>query len=335
MTTATPAPLAFDGVLFFPVTPFDGRDRVERDLLAEHVASRLEYAPGGVFPACGTGEFHALGAAEVAEVVRTTVATVGGRVPVIAGTGGPLGHARELARSAAEAGADGLLLLPPYLVGGAAGGLVAWVEAVAEASDLPVVVYHRATARYTPEAIAHLAENPKVVGFKDGIGDIGLAQQIVLAAEATGRDLAFFNGLLTAELSQGAYRGIGIPLYSSAAFAMIPEIAALHYRAYVDGDEVLRLRLLREFYAPLVELRDETPGFGVSLVKAGLRLRGLPVGPVRPPLVDPSSEQEARLGAILERGLELAADLRAAGSGGHAVAPDDSTSPDATRPVPA
>ncbi|UOE44217.1 5-dehydro-4-deoxyglucarate dehydratase [Agromyces larvae] len=309
-TTAAPTtrtPLGFDGVLFFPVTPFDAHDRVDRDLLAEHVAGRLPYSPGGVFPACGTGEFHALGAGEVADVVRTTVEAVAGRVPVIAGAGGPLAHARELARSAADAGADGLLLLPPYLVSGTTAGLVAWVEAVAAASELPVVVYHRATARYTPDAITRLAANPKVVGFKDGIGDIGLAQQIVLAAEATGRELAFFNGLLTAELSQGAYRGIGIPLYSSAAFAMIPEVAALHYRAYVEGDEPLRLRLLREFYAPLVELRDETPGFGVSLVKAGLRLRGLPVGSVRPPLVDPTPEQEARLGAILERGLELVA----------------------------
>jgi 5-dehydro-4-deoxyglucarate dehydratase len=125
-------------------------------------------------------------------------------------------------------------------------------------------------------------------------------------AEATGRDLRFFNGLLTAELSQGAYRGIGIPLYSSAAFAMIPEVAALHYRAYTDGDESTRMTLLREFYTPLVRLRDETPGFGVSLIKAGLRLRGLDVGSVRPPLVDPTSEQEARLGAILDAGLTLA-----------------------------
>jgi 5-dehydro-4-deoxyglucarate dehydratase len=148
------------------------------------------------------------------------------------------------------------------------------------------------------------------VGFKDGTGDIGLAQEIVLAAEAAGRDdWAFFNGLLTAELSQGAYRGIGIPLYSSAAFAMIPELAALHYRAYVDGDETVRMALLREFYTPLVRLRDETPGFGVSLIKAGLRLRGLPVGSVRPPLVDPTAEQESRLRAILDRGLELVDEL--------------------------
>lgn len=66
------------------------------------------------------------------------------------------------------------------------------------------------------------------------------------------------------------------------------------------------MALLREFYTPLVRLRDETPGFGVSLIKAGLRLRGLPVGPVRPPLVDPTPEQESRLRAILDTGLELA-----------------------------
>ncbi|WP_136706417.1 5-dehydro-4-deoxyglucarate dehydratase [Agromyces sp. H66] len=303
MTTSAPA---FDGVLFFPVTPFTVGGAVHLDVLAEHVASRLPFAPGGVFPACGTGEFHALSAGEALDVVRTTVQAVDGRVPVIAGAGGPLGHAVELARGASEAGADGLLLLPPYLVSGTPAGLVAWVEAVAAASDLPVIVYHRGTARYTADAVTRLAENPKVVGFKDGTGDIGLAQEIVLAAEATGRDLQFFNGLLTAELSQGAYRGIGIPLYSSAAFAMIPELAALHYRAYVDGDEATRMSLLREFYTPLVRLRDETPGFGVSLIKAGLRLRGLDVGSVRPPLVDPTPEQESRLGAILETGLALA-----------------------------
>jgi 5-dehydro-4-deoxyglucarate dehydratase len=313
-----PSAPSFDGVLFFPVTPFDAAGRIDHDLLAEHITSRLDFGPGGVFPACGTGEFHALSAGEVAAVVRTGVEAVGGRVPVIAGSGGQLGHALETARAAADAGADGLLLLPPYLVSGTTDGLVAWVDAVTAETDLPVVVYHRGTARYTPSAIRRLAENERVVGFKDGTGDIGLAQEIVLTARETGRDLAFFNGLLTAELSQGAYRGIGIPLYSSAAFAMIPELAALHYRAYEDGDEATRLALLDGFYRPLVALRDETPGFGVSLIKAGLRLRGLPVGSVRPPLVDPTPEQEARLGALLDAGLELAARL-----GGAAAAPGE------------
>ena len=191
-------------------------------------------------------------------------------------------------------------------MGGTQDGLIAYVEAIAAASDLPVVIYHRGTAQYSVESVVRLAQNPKVVGFKDGVGDIGTAQLIVRAVAESGRtDFAFFNGLLTAELTQGAYRGIGIPLYSSAAFAMAPEIANAYYRAYVDGDEARRLALLDGFYAPLVALRDETPGFGVSLIKAGLRRSGLPVGSVRAPLVDPTPEQEDRLAAILGAGRAL------------------------------
>jgi 5-dehydro-4-deoxyglucarate dehydratase len=296
----------FDGILFFPVTPLDRSDHVDSGLLREHLIRALPFEPGGVFPACGTGEFHALSADEAATVVETTVEVVAGAVPVVAGTGGPLAHAENVARAAADAGADALLVLPPYLVGGPQAGLVAYVEAVAAASDLPVVIYHRANAQYSVESVRRLAGNPKVVGFKDGVGDVGLAQQIVRAVAAEGReDFAFFNGLLTAELTQGAYRGIGIPLYSSAAFAMAPDVANAYYRAYVDGDEKRRAGLLDGFYSPLVALRDETPGFGVSLVKAGLRLSGLPVGSVRPPLVDPTLEQESRLAAILDAGRRL------------------------------
>ncbi|WP_243076460.1 5-dehydro-4-deoxyglucarate dehydratase [Microbacterium sp. SS28] len=304
--------MEFDGILFFPVTPFDAQDRVDTDILEQHLAASLAHSPGGVFPACGTGEFHALSASEVATVVRTAVRAVDGRVPVVAGAGGPLGHALEVVRSAADAGADALLVLPPYLVGGPQPGLAAYVEAIAAASPLPVVVYHRGNAQYSVETVRRLAANPKIVGFKDGVGDIGTAQLIVRAVAETGRDdMAFFNGLLTAELTQAAYRGIGIPLYSSAAFAMIPEVANAYYRAYVDGDETRRLALLDGFYAPLVALRDETPGFGVSLIKAGLRLGGLPVGSVRPPLVDPTPAQEERLAAILEAGRALVADAPA------------------------
>lgn len=296
----------FDGILFFPVTPFDTAGRIDEDLLRRHIEENLAHSPGGVFPACGTGEFHALSADEVARVVQVATEAVAGRVPVVAGTGGPLGHATTLARTAADAGADALLVLPPYLVGAPQAGLVAYVEAVAAASDLPVVIYHRGSAQFSVDSVRRLAGNPKVVGFKDGVGDVGLAQQIVRAVAAEGReDFAFFNGLLTAELTQGAYRGIGIPLYSSAAFAMIPEVANAYYRAYVDGDEGRRAALLDGFYSPLVALRDETPGFGVSLIKAGLRLGGLPVGSVRAPLVDPTPAQEARLADILAAGREL------------------------------
>ncbi|MCA4135081.1 5-dehydro-4-deoxyglucarate dehydratase [Arthrobacter sp. M4] len=299
--------MKFDGVLFFPVTPFAADGSVDVDVLKEHIASRLPYGPGGVFPACGTGEFHALSIDEVRTVVAAAVDVVAGKVPVVAGAGGPLGHALAAAKVAEEAGADALLVLPPYLVTGPTDGVVAYIEAVAAGSTLPVIVYHRGTAKVTAAAMARLAANPKVIGFKDGVGDVGLTQEIVTAIKTSGRrDFALFNGLLTAELTQGAYRGLGIPLYSSAAFAMAPEIAKSYYDAYVSGDEERRNALLEGFYGPLVRLRDQTPGFGVSLIKAGLRLGGLQVGSVRPPLMDPSEEQLLELKAILAKGNELA-----------------------------
>lgn len=288
------------------MTPFTADGTIDHELLATHVATGVEAGAGGVFPACGTGEFHALSASEAAAVTRTAVTAVAGRVPVISGAGGPLGHAIEVAKAAADAGADGLLVLPPYLVGGTQAGLAAYVEQIVEAASLPVIIYHRGSAQYSVETVRRLVANPKVVGFKDGTGDIGATQLIVRAVAEEGRsDFSFFNGLLTAELTQGAYRGIGVPLYSSAAFAMAPDIANAYYRAYAEGDEARRLALLDGFYRPLVELRDETPGFGVSLIKAGLRLSGLAVGSVRAPLVDPTPAQEARLAEILAAGRAL------------------------------
>ncbi|WP_018637635.1 5-dehydro-4-deoxyglucarate dehydratase [Parafrankia elaeagni] len=301
-------PVAFDGILFFPVTPFDAAGAVALDVFESHLAARLPFGPGAVFPACGTGELHALSAAEAGAVVRRAVDVVAGSIPVVAGTGGPLGLAIELAGTAERAGADALLVLPPYLVQGPQAGLVAYVEAVLAASSLPVILYHRGTAQYSPETVRRLAANPRVIGFKDGVGDLARAQETVLAvAEERADGFAFFNGLLTAELSQAAYRGIGMPLYSSAAFAMAPEVALAHYAAYRAGDEGARQRILTVFYRPLVALRDEVPGFAVSLIKAGLRLRGLDVGSVRPPFVDPTPEQLDRLARILDAGLTVAA----------------------------
>ncbi|MGW8482438.1 5-dehydro-4-deoxyglucarate dehydratase [Microbacterium sp. NPDC055903] len=295
------------GVLFFPVTPFDSEGLVDRSVLERHLSQALSFSPGAVFPACGTGEFHALDAGEHAQVVATAVAVTAGRVPVVAGVGGPLGHARALAAAAERAGADALLVLPPYLVGAPQEGLVAYVLAVAESTALPVIVYHRGLATFSAASIERLLEDPRVIGVKDGVGDIAAAQSFTLAAARAGRDdVLFFNGLLTAELSQLAYRAIGVPLYSSASFAMAPEVASAFYTAYRDDDRGVMSTLLTGFYEPLVRLRERVPGYGVSLVKAGLRLRGLDVGPVRAPLVDPSDEHLRELARLLETGRELA-----------------------------
>jgi 5-dehydro-4-deoxyglucarate dehydratase len=289
--------MRLSGVLFFPVTPFDSRGELAEDVLAQHVGQGLEHGPGGVFVACGTGEYPSLSEEEHARAVRVAVRTSAGTVPVIAGAGGPLGAARNQARAAKDAGADGLLLMPPYLAQGPADGLIAYVREIA-AIGLPVIVYQRGPLVLDPETAVALARIPGVTGIKDGLGDIDRIQRIVLAVRGeVGSEFTFFNGLPTAELTMPAYRGLGVELYSSAVFCFAPEIA----KAYLNGDE----RLLTEFYAPLVRLRSKVPGYAVSLVKAGVRLRGLDVGPVRPPLVEPTPEHLEELSRLVKSGLEL------------------------------
>ncbi|WP_150461606.1 5-dehydro-4-deoxyglucarate dehydratase [Nesterenkonia ebinurensis] len=299
-----------DAPLFFPITPFGQDGTVDREALTEHISRRLEAGPGGIFPACGTGEFHALSPAESREVVTVAAEVTSGAVPVVAGVGGSLGQVLESVRDLTATGADGFLLLPPYLVGGTQEGLFQYVKTVVSATELPVIVYHRANARFTAETVVRLmTELPNVVGLKDGVGDVALAQEIVLRALSVRADALFFNGLLTAEASQAAYAAIGVPLYSSAVFAAQPEIALAFYRAYQDGRPEVINRLLEEFYLPLVRLRDTTPGYAVSLIKAANRLRGQTVGSVRPPLVDPSPEHLQRLEQLLDHGLAVAAEL--------------------------
>jgi 5-dehydro-4-deoxyglucarate dehydratase len=301
-----------DGVLFFPVTPFTESGDVDLLKLSEHVAKGVDAGPGGVFIACGTGEFHALETDEFADVVRTAVEATAGRVPVYAGAGGSVAQAKIFARAAAEAGADGLLLLPPYLVTMPQQGLVDYTRAVAGATDLSVIVYNRANARYTEASAVEVAHLSNVVGFKDGTGDVDMVARIVRAVTDAlaqeGKPFQFFNGLPTAEVSQQAYRALGVTLYSSAAFAFAPELALAFYEGLERGDDELVAALLRDFFHPFVRLRDTVPGYAVSLIKAGVTMEGIDAGPVRPPLIMPSPEDLDTLAQIIAAGRAVIAD---------------------------
>ncbi len=302
----------FDGVLFFPVTPFTEDGTVDLELLSAHVAKGVDAGPGGVFIACGTGEFHALEPQEFGDVVRTAVETVAGRVPVYAGAGGSIAQAKVFARSAKDNGADGLLLLPPYLVEMPQAGLVAYTREVAATTDLPVIVYNRNNARYTEASAIEVAKLPTVIGFKDGAGDLDKMARIVVAVteslEGTGKDFLFFNGLPTAETTQQAYRAIGVPLYSSATFAFAPDLALAFYNALESGNDALVNALSQAFFHPLVRLRDTVAGYPVSLVKAGVALEGIPAGPVRPPLIMPTPEDVVELRSIIDAGRAVLAE---------------------------
>jgi 5-dehydro-4-deoxyglucarate dehydratase len=294
----------FNGLLFFPITPYLRNGEVDLDELAAHIGRGVDAGAGGVFVACGTGEFSALEPDEYAEAVRVAVTTIAGRVPVFAGAGGPVRTARRFADLAATAGADGLLLLPPYLTEASGRGLEAYVRA-ATREDLPTIVYNRANARFDERSAVAVAALPQVIGFKDGAGDLDMMSRIVRAVRdsAVGGPFLFFNGMPTAEVTQRAYRAIGVPLYSSAAFAFAPGVALAYYDALERDDQTTIAALDREFYHPLVRLRDRGTGYAVSLIKAGVELAGFSAGGVRPPLTEVLPEHREELARILAAGL--------------------------------
>ncbi|KOG89618.1 5-dehydro-4-deoxyglucarate dehydratase [Streptomyces varsoviensis] len=303
-----------DGLLFFPVTAFGPGGGLDLDAFRAHVRAGVEAGAAAVFACCGTGEFHALTGEEFRACVAAAVEEAGGRVPVVAGAGYGTALAEQYARHAEEAGADGLLAMPPYLVVPGQEGLLRHYTALAAATSLDVIVYQRDNAIFTPETVVELARTPGIIGLKDGHGDLDLMQRIVTAVRTglPGQDFLYFNGLPTAELTGLSYRAIGVRLYSSAAFCFAPEIALAFHRALDTGDDALVTKLLDGFYVPLVELRNQGRGYAVSLVKAGVRLGGLDVGEVRPPLTEPTAAHVERLAELIQRGHALLARAGAA-----------------------
>ncbi|WUA26464.1 5-dehydro-4-deoxyglucarate dehydratase [Streptomyces canus] len=292
------------GVLSFPLTSFHDDGTLDPGGFRAHVAAQIATGPGALFPACGTGEFFSLDEDEYRQVVTIAVEEAGGRLPVVAGTGYGWAQAVRFARIAEEAGADALLVLPHYLVAAPQDGLVAQLEQIAARTRLPLIAYQRGQVAFGVDAFRRVAEIPGVIGLKDGHSDLDRLQRLTLAAP---EGFLFFNGASTAEIQARAYATVGVPAYSSAVHAFAPEIANAFFTALRDGDEGDGTvgKLLRDFYVPLVELRDRVPGYAVSLVKAAARLRGRPVGPVRAPLTDPSAADLADLERLLASGLDL------------------------------
>jgi 5-dehydro-4-deoxyglucarate dehydratase len=257
----------------------------------------MPYGASALFAAGGTGEFFSLEPAEYAEVIRTAVDTCRERMPIIAGAGGGTTLAIKYAQEAERLGAQGVLLLPHYLTEATQEGLVAHVEAVCRSVALGVIVYNRGACRLSPASLAQLAERcPNLIGFKDGLGDI---ERMVAVRQAMGDRFAYLGGLPTAEVFAAPYKAMGCPVYSSAVFNFVPRTAIEFYDAHARDDRETTERLLREFFLPLVAIRNRGEGYAVSLVKAGAAIVGHPAGPVRPPLSEIRPAEIEELAALI------------------------------------
>ncbi|WP_310535040.1 5-dehydro-4-deoxyglucarate dehydratase [Novosphingobium sp.] len=291
-----------EGLLSFPVTHFGVDGGFSETPYRAHCAWMLEHELTGLFAAGGTGEFFSLNSAEVIDVLGAAVAVsreVGSNVPVLSGCGYGTAIATDLARRAEKAGADGLLLLPPYLINSKQDGLAAHIEAVCRSTGLGVIVYNRDNAVVSDETLARLCErNPNLVGYKDGVGDIELMTRIYARM---GDRLTYIGGLPTAETFAVPYLTMGVTTYSSAIFNFLPEWALAFYKAVLAGDQAYVLQQLKDFVLPYIALRDRGTGYAVSIVKAGCRLVGRDAGPVRTPLTELTPAELEDLRALIEK----------------------------------
>lgn len=287
------------GLLSFPLTDFDSEGNFNARGYAERLEWLAPYGASALFAAGGTGEFFSLTAEEYPAIIETAVQTCRGKVPIIAGAGGPTRFAIQCAQAAEKAGAHGILLLPHYLTEAGQEGLASHVEAVCKSVKFGVIVYNRGQSRFTPETLARLAErNANLVGFKDGVGDIELMNSIYMKM---GDRFAYLGGLPTAEVYAAAYKALGTPVYSSAVFNFIPKTAMDFYHAVANDDQATQHRLLRSFFMPYLELRNRMPGYAVSIVKAGAKIVGHDAGPVRAPLTDLKADEMAALKALIDQ----------------------------------
>ncbi|MDI5984451.1 5-dehydro-4-deoxyglucarate dehydratase [Halomonas sp. M4R5S39] len=286
-----------DGLLSFPITDFNEQGRFD----AERYRRRLEWFVGheisAVFVAGGTGEFFSLTLDEYREIVRVAVETVDGRLSVIASAGLSVEGGKAFARAAEEAGADGILLMPPYLTECPQEGLVEYARQICDSTALGVIYYNRANGILDAGSVQALADQcPNLIGLKDGKGDIQALNKII---KTVGDRLVYVGGVPTAEIFAEAYLSIGVNTYSSAVFNFVPDMAVKFYQELRKGNSEVVQQITRDFFIPFVDLRDRKAGYAVSLIKAGAEIIGRPAGSVRAPLTMPTSEERQRLETLV------------------------------------
>jgi 5-dehydro-4-deoxyglucarate dehydratase len=293
------------GLLSFPVTHFTDDFAFAPDPYREHIDYLVGHHPAALFAAGGTGEFFSLHLSEYESVIAAAVEAARGRLPVVAGVGYGTALAIEFARRAEKAGADGILLLPPYLIQAEQEGLYRHVAAVCRAVGLGAIVYHRDNCLLELDTMRRLADAcPNLIGFKDGHGNVEL---LTCLREALGDRLVYVGGMPTAEIFAAANRAIGVSTYSSAIFNFIPEYAQRFYRAIRSGDRAVTSEAAQSFFIPYLALRNQRRGYAVSIIKAGLRVVGRPAGPVRAPLLDLTPDQEGVLAGLVAHATSAAA----------------------------
>jgi 4-hydroxy-tetrahydrodipicolinate synthase len=298
MSMSPPSP-PFGRVLTAMVTPFAGDGSLDLDAaagLASYLVDQL--GNDGLVISGTTGESPTTSDAEKADLLRVVIDSVGDRATILAGVGTfNTEHTLELAATAAKLGASGLLVVTPYYSKPPQAGILEHFRQVAEATDVPVMLYDipgRAGVAIATDTMLRLAEHPRIVAVKDAKGDLTASSRVIAQSE-----LAYYSGddaMTLPLLSIGAVGVVGTSTHFSAAGTkqMI--------EAYLAGDVATALRLHQQLL-PIYTGIFATQG--CILVKAGLKLQGRDVGGLRSPLIEATpAEVEGLRSALAAAGLQ-------------------------------
>jgi len=283
----------FEGSGVAIVTPFTDTG-VDFKKLAELCEWHIREKTDAIVVAGTTGEASTMPDEEHLEAVRCVVDAVAGRIPVVAGCGSnDTHHAVQLSEACAKIGANALLQVTPYYNKTSQNGLFLHFKAVADAFDLPIIVYNvpsRTGMNINPETCQRLSALPNISGIKEC-----RIEQAPEVAHLCGGNLFMYSGEDAMVLPLMSLGGKGV---ISVMANIVPNLTHQMARAFLDGNvgEATRLQV---HLVPLIKaiFMDVNP----IPVKTAMNLMGLNVGPCRMPLCAMTSDQEARLLAVLRQ----------------------------------
>lgn len=287
--------MPFGRLLTAMVTPFTADGAVDSEKAAGLATYLVDKMDNDALVISGTtGESPTTSDAEKSELLRAVCEAVGDRAQILAGVGTfSTEHTVQMARAAASAGADGLLVVTPYYSRPPQSGVLAHFTAVADATELPILLYdipHRAATEITTDTLLRLAEHPRIVAVKDAKGDF-IGSGRVLAAT----DLAYYSGddaITLPLMSLGAVGLVGTSTHFTG------RLAKQMMEAFAEGRTTDALTLHRRLEPTFTGVFATQ---GCILVKAGLELMGRPVGGLRLPQVPATPEQQQAFGECLRR----------------------------------
>ncbi len=284
------------GVFGFPITPLNKDLSLDLKGLARNVDEMAAFPFCAMVAAGGTGEVYSLSIDEIEAVVRTTVEAVNGRMPIVAGTGFNTPMGVEIAKRLEKAGADCILVLPPYYSHSPFEGVLHYYETIGKATGLPLMIYSRDWAAFTPHQVARIAEHvPSLACWKDGQGDVRKYQRIM---NYVGDRLAWIGGL--GDDCIPSYFSIGVQAYTSSISNIAPKLSIDLAKAGTARDFTTIDKLMERYVQPLYAIRERHRGYEVAVMKDAMEMLGMPAGPVRPPLMNVREQDVADIRALME-----------------------------------